>query len=250
MANWAELGNELRTKFLLKSLPIGYKRFEKAEELDAIPNVVRYDHLFTICQMIGKTRKNGITMGAKNTDPCYSHCARIHGLMEIPEGMDKPVHGLKWVHSWDEEKRRFAALKRVPPGGAILFSPLTSITVDPDVVLIYGDPSQVIMMIQAMQRKKFERYEFGCIGESSCADSLADCYLTKKPKVGLPGYGERDISAVRDDEIVLALPPAYVEQVLDGFRELKSLFPISPVGINLNMKDILHGHYPDDPEFK
>jgi uncharacterized protein (DUF169 family) len=250
MSKWSDLGNELRTKLLLKSLPLGYKRFEKPEELDSIPNVTRTDHLFTICQLIGKARKQGLTMGAKNTDPCYSHCARIHGLRDIPPGMDQPVHGLKWVHSWEEEKKRFKAMPRIPPGGAIMYAPLSNISVDPDVVLIYGDPSQIIMIIQSMQRKKFERYEFGCIGESSCSDSLADCYLTGKPKVGLPGYGERDIAIVRDEELALALPPAYLEQAVEGFSELKSLFPISPVGINLEMQPILLRHYPDDPEFK
>jgi uncharacterized protein (DUF169 family) len=249
MSKWSEMGDELRTKLLLKSLPIGYKRFEKPEELDRIPNVTRLDHLFTICQLIARARKQGLTMGAKNTDPCYSHCARLHGLREVPSGMVQPVHGLKWVHSWEEERKRFQALPRIPPGGAIMYAPLSTITVDPDVVLIYGDPSQIIVIIQAMQRKKFERYEFACVGESSCADSLADCYLTGKPKVGLPGYGERDIAIVRDDEIALALPPAYLEQALEGFRELKLVYPFSPVGINFDMKPVLHRHYPDDPEF-
>lgn len=252
MAKWADLGNELRAKLLLKTHPIGYKRFEKPEELDKVPNVTRPDDFFPICQIISKARKSGLTMGAKNTDPCYSHCARIHGLREVPPGMVQPVHGCKWVHSWEEERERFKAFPRIPPGGAIMFAPLATITVDPDVVLIYGDPSQIIVIIQSMQRKKFERYQFGCIGESSCADSLADCYLTGKPKVGLPGFGERDLGIVRDDEIVLALPPDYLEQALEGFRELKlpSPFSFSPAGINMRYKPIFHGHYPDDPEFK
>jgi len=61
------------------------------------------------------------------------------------------------------------------------------------------------MMIQSMQKIEFERFESACIGESSRADSLVECYLTGKPKIGLLGYGERALGHVGDEEMVLAL---------------------------------------------
>ena len=131
-----------------------------------------------------------------------------------------------------------------------MFVPLSMITFDPDVILIYGDPAQIILIIQSMQRKEYERYQFACMGESSCADSLAECFLTGKPKVGLPGFGERMLGHVREDELAIAMPPPYLEKALEGLDELQISYPIPHnISIELDMKPDLHQRYPEDPAF-
>jgi uncharacterized protein (DUF169 family) len=251
MGKWADLASELRSKLWLRTHPIGYKRFENPGDLDKIPDLKRPEHFSVFCQMIAQARKLGLTVGAKDTDPVYSHCARIHGLMAIPPGLDTPVHGLKWCGSWEDERKRFKAFPRIMAGGGVVLAPLSTITFDPDVILIYGDPAQIILIIQSMQKKEFERFQFACMGESSCADSLADCYLSGKPKVGLPGVGERVLGHVREDELVIALPPLYMDRALDGLRELGLTYPIPPnMSIDLDVKSGFARLYPDDPEFK
>jgi len=251
MANWADLGNALRDQLCLKTHPIGYKRFENPDDIDNIPNLKRMnDHFFVFCQMLAQARKWGITVGAKNTDPMLTHCAQIFGLKAIPPGTEMPPRGLHWCSSWEDEGKRFKAFPRIPAGGAIALAPLSTITFDPDVILIYGDPSQIIMMIQSIQKIEFERFQFGCIGESSCADSLADCYLSGKPKVGLPGYGERIFGNVNSEELVIALPPSYLERELDGFRELHVTFPVPMVDMTMDVKPAFARSYPGDPEFE
>jgi uncharacterized protein (DUF169 family) len=250
MAKWADMENELKDKLWLKTHPIGYKRFDNPDDLDEIPNLKRLPYYHSVCAMIAQSRKMGYTIGAKNTDPTYYHCARIHGLIAVPQGMDTPEHGLTWCSSWEDERKRFLAFPRIPAGGGIVFAPLSTITYDPDVILIYGDPAQIILLIQGMHRKEFERFQFGCMGESSCADSLADCYLTGKPKVGIPGFGERMLGHVREDELVIALPPAYLEKALQGLNELGARYPIPhTLSIDLDMKPDLHQRYPEDPAF-
>jgi uncharacterized protein (DUF169 family) len=250
MASWSNVESELKDRLWLRTHPIGYKRFEDPEDLDRVPGLTRLRHYHPVCQLIAQSRKLGLTVGDKNTGPCYYHCARIHGLQALPPGLEKPEHGLKWCGSWEDESRRLKAFPRIPPGGGIVFAPLASIPFDPDVILIYGDPAQVIILIQAIQKKKFERFQFACIGESSCADSLADCYLTGKPKLGLPGYGERMLGHVREDELVLALPPPYLVTALEGLEELGIRYPIPhSISIDMDMKPDLHQRYPDDPAF-
>jgi uncharacterized protein (DUF169 family) len=253
MSTWAELSDELRSQFCLKTQPLGFKRFEKPDEIDAIPNLKRMDRFFTLCQMIGQARRWGFTLGAKNTDRMFSHCARIHGLKEIPAGMEVPSRGLRWMSSWDDERKRFKAFPRIPLGGALVFAPLKTMTFEPQVIMIYGDPSQIIMIIQSMQRKEFERFEFACMGESSCADSLADCYLSGKPKVGLPGFGERRLGQVSDEELVIAMPPKYLARAVEGFRELSGRnvrYPIPFMGADMSVRESFARSYPDDPEFQ
>jgi len=244
MVNWPDIGNKLQEQFKIKTYPIGYKRFESADDIDGIPDLRGPDHEVSVCMMISQARRWGHTVGTKRTDKkVLSYCAMIHGLMKVPSKMleappadtEMPDYLARWVANWDDYFRRTRALPRIPVGEAILFSPLQTITVEPDVVLIYADPAQVMLMIQAMEKVEFERYQFGCIGESSCADSLVDCYLSGKPKVGLPGYGERALGHVADEEIVLALPPSYVPRIIDGFNKLRNtgvVYPIALAGLD------------------
>lgn len=246
MAKWSDLGDDLRDQFRLKTYPIGFKRFENPDELDKIPNLRRIDHFFVFCQMIAQARRWGITVGAKNTDSMFIHCAMIHGLKAVrpemlltpPPGTAMPEGVGRYVSDWEDNTKRNKAFPRIPVGGGVVLAPLSTITFDPDVILVYGDPSQIIMMIQSMQKDEFERFEFACIGESSCADSLADCYLTGKPKVGLPAYGERALGHVSDEELAIALPPSYLERVLNGFRELRKTgvaYPIALAGLDVDI---------------
>lgn len=250
MNTWADLARSLQTQLWIKTHPIGYKRFENADEIDKIPHLKRMEHFFVFCQMLAQARKWGITVGAKNTDPIYSHCGRIHGLKAVPEGMEIPAHGLKWCSSWEDEKKRFKAFPRIPPGGAIVLAPLSTITFDPDVILTYANPLQAILIIQSLQKKEFERYEFACIGESSCADSLADCYQSRKPKIGLPAFGERMFGDVADEELVVALPPLYLEKAVEGLGELGITLPLPGMDIDMDVKPYFARSYPDDTEFR
>ena len=246
MTTWTGLGRGLREQFRLKAYPIGLKRFDNPEELDQIPDCERIDHQFTFCQMLAQARNWGVTIGAKSTDRMLSHCKMIHGLRPVrpelfevpPADTEMPPAMARYVGSWEDNARRNRALPRMPLGGAVVLAPLETMTFAPDVVIVYGDPSQVVLMIQAMQKREFERFDFACIGESSCADSLVECYLTGKPKVGLPGYGERSIGHVRDEDLVLSLPPSYVQRVLDGFRELREAgvsYPVALAGIGMDI---------------
>lgn len=238
MTDWANTGKTLQEQFKIKTYPIGYKRFESVETFERIPGLRQPDHEVTVCMMISQARRWGHTVGAKRADKkVLVHCAMIHGLMKVPPRMlEEPTEGTpmpdflaRWVAGWDDHFKRTRAFPRIPAGEAILFAPLQTITVEPDVILIYADPAQVMLMIQAMEKVQFEHFQFSCIGESSCADYLAACYLTGKPKVGLPGYGERALGHVSDEEIVLALPPSYVPRIIDGYSKLKKTGVVYPI---------------------
>ena len=77
MENWSNVAGELKDKLWLRTHPIGYKQFEDPDDLDGIPGLTRLEHYFPVCQMIAQSRKLGLTIGAKNTDPCYYHCALL-----------------------------------------------------------------------------------------------------------------------------------------------------------------------------
>lgn len=78
----------------------------------------------------------------------------------------------------------------------------------------------MILIINALQFEDYERMQFFCVGESSCSDAIAQCYLTGKPSLTIPCFGERRYGHTQDDELVMALPPRHLEKVEQNLQEL------------------------------
>jgi len=166
---------------------------------------------------------------------------RIHGLKTATEQSmreESSVMGRTWFSSPDEAYAQQRDYPRISEGGAITVSPLAKEAIEPEVVLIFGNPAQVMMILCGLQKEKYERYSFSFIGEGACSDSLAQCYVRGKPSVGIPCYGERAIGQVADDELVVALPPAEVSKAISGMQRLAAVglrYPISFMGGSMDI---------------
>jgi uncharacterized protein (DUF169 family) len=250
MHNWAELGTELENTLRLKTKIIAYRRLEKAEELDTIKNVVRIDHFFTFCQIPFMVRVNGITVGITKDDKVNPRCTRLFGLRPATEksmNAEAAMLSTTWFRSPEEALVQQGDYYRIPVGGAIVLAPLTKQKFEPEVLLVYGNPAQIMMLMCGLQKMKYERFSFSFIGEGACSDSLAQCYITGKPALSIPCYGERAIGGVSDDEVVIALPPGELERAISGLKELQKIgfrYPISFIGPLLDPTPMLTGIYP------
>jgi uncharacterized protein (DUF169 family) len=250
MPNWADLGTELENILRLKTKIIAYRRLEKAEELEAIKNVIRIDHFFTFCQVPFLVRVSGITVGITKTDKINDRCSRIFGLRLATEksmNAEATMLATTWFRSPEEALVQQGDYYRIPVGGAIVLAPLTKQKFEPEVLWVYGNPAQIMMLMCGLQKEKYERFSFSFIGEGACSDSLAQCYATGKPAVSIPCYGERAIGGVSDDEITIALPPSELERAISGLKKLSKIgftYPISFTGPSLDSSPMLARAYP------
>ena len=76
--------------------------------------------------------------------------------------------------------------------------------------------------------------DFGCVGESACADSWGRALATGEPSLSLPCYAERRYGGVMEDELLMAIPPEFLPKVVEGLKALseKSLcYPFPSHGI-------------------
>ena len=104
---------------------------------------------------------------------------------------------------------------------------------DPDLVLIYANPAQMMLLINALQFEDYEVMQFYCVGESSCSDAIARCYLTGKPSLTIPCYGERRYGHAQDDDLVMAIPAGMMAKACKGLEALYRRgirYPISYAG--------------------
>ena len=225
---------ELLTR--LKSFPVAFKLLEDREALSEIPFVRRLEHKSTLCQMINLVRNFDWTVGADLDDFMSAMCPSIIGLTEIPEYMrDGTFRSIVWTKSRADGKKYENSIPRLPVGKyqAVAMAPLVYNPFDPDIVLIYANPAQMMLLINSLQFEDYEVMQFHCVGESSCSDAIARCYLTGKPSLTIPCYGERRYGHAQDDELVIALPAEAMDKLLTGLEAMYKRgirYPISYAG--------------------
>jgi len=248
--DWLGLSDKIDRLLRLKASPVAYKRLEKAAELDKIPEVMPLDRHASFCQVPALVRTMGMTISATREN-FGDRCARINGLAPSTE---KQVawEAEQFAHSWfanvEEAKKQMAAYPTVPPAEAVVLAPLAAEKFEPEVVLIYGNPAQMMLLMNGLQFKDYERFQFFFIGEGSCADGLAQCYTTNKPALAIPCLGERAFGAVTEDEMVVALPPKMLPKAVEGLEALKARgagYPINYLGPLCDPSPVLTMLYPE-----
>ena len=224
MADWAEVSEEVERMLRLKTYPVAYKKLEQEQELEKIPGVQRFDRTFNYCQLPTLVRRGGWTIGVTREN-LGARCARLNGLAATTEKAKRREAEIFGTYSWfataeEAMKQMVSYPPLIPPGEALVLAPLADVKFDPDVILIYGDPSQLMLLMCALQFKDYERMQFFFTGEGACVDSLAQCYTSGKPALAIPCWGERRLGGVTDEELVIALPPGMMEKAIEGLHGL------------------------------
>ncbi len=247
---WSDISNELSQLLRLKTAPVAYRRLEKISELDAIKNVFRVPHLSSFCQVLFMARIQRLTVGVTRTDKVNDRCMRIHGVKSASEksmNAEAAILSTTWFASPEDALAQQKDTPRIPMGEAIVVAPLDKDKFEPEVILVFGNPAQIMMLMCGMQKEKYERFDFSFVGEGSCADSLAGCYNTKKPCLSIPCFGERSMGQVADDELIIALPPAEMERAISGLKKLGKIgfkYPIAFIGGQTDLEPIMKQIYP------
>ncbi len=234
--DWEKLVRRMELLLRLKSFPVAFKMLERKADLDEIPFMRRPKEPVTLCQLITRVRNFDWTVGAEAGDFVGPVCPSIIGLSETPELIkDGTFRSIVWVRTKGDGKKYEESIPRLPLGKyeAVAMAPLVYNPFDPDIVLIYGNPAQIILLINSLQFEDYEVMQFYCVGESSCSDAIARCYLTGKPSLTIPCYGERRYGHAQDEDLVMALPRELMEKALRGLETLYRRgirYPISYAG--------------------
>jgi dephospho-CoA kinase len=228
---------------------VAFKLLEKKEALKEVPFLRRIDHKSTLCQLINLVRNFDWTIGADVDDFMSATCPSIIGLSDIPPYMKNGTfRSIVWTKNRADGKKYEASIPRIPLGKyeALAMAPLVYNPFDPDMVLIYANPAQMMMLINALQFEDYEVMEFFCVGETSCSDAIARCYLDHKPYLTIPCYGERRYGHAQDDELVMALPASFMDKALKGLESLYRRgirYPISYAGAETDVTSAFPGAY-------
>ena len=251
MSNWAERGDAIKNSLKLRTEPIGLRRLQDAAELEDIEQVVRWPAGCVFCQILYMARVPKLTVAVTSDAKLNHRCKRIHGLVPSLEGdVESECNQLSrtWMPSAGGAMQQQKDYPVVPPGQAIVAGPLSKATFEPDMIMLFGNPAQIMMLLCGLQKVRYEKFEFTFLGEGACMDSVGRYYATGKISVAIPCYGERALGQVADDEIVAALPPEELDRAIEGLNALAGIgfgYPIPVIGGFTDPNPFLDQLYPD-----
>lgn len=247
--DWEKLIRRMEQLMRLKSFPVAFKMLESSKELDKIPFMRRPQQKTTLCQLITLVRNFDWSVGAELEDFVSPTCASILGLSEIPElNKDGTFRSIIWVKTKEDGKNYEEAIPRLPTGQfeAVAMAPLVYNPFEPDIVLVYANPAQMMLLINSIQFEDYEVMQFFCVGESSCSDAIVRCYQTGKPSLTIPCYGERRYGHAQDEDLIMAIPAGMMQKTLSGMEALYRRgirYPISYAGAEQDLTTSFPGSY-------
>ena len=103
---------------------------------------------------------------------------------------------------------------------AVIYSPLEWTKVEPDVVLIYLNPAQLMRCLHGSTWHTGKPIASVFSGRvASCTEGVLGAFLDQIPKVVVPGNGDRVWAATQDHEMVYALPASHLEALVKGLAK-------------------------------
>ncbi len=235
--------DDLNRLLRLRTTPIGMKLFEHAEEMEAVPRIRRPRDVHTTDQIVGQAARNGWTVGITVEDLVGAQCSTVIGLSPRSEEWltNEKMTGV-WYGTEEDTRAHQESMDVVPHGKyeAMAVSPLATNRLNPpDICLIYATPAQMILFINGLQYTGYKKLEWGCVGESACADSWGRALATGEPSLSIPCFAERRYGGVMDDELLMAIPPHFLPKVINGLEALSRnglRYPIAPYGVNNDVR--------------
>lgn len=215
--NLEEMSEILKSSLGIRDNIVGVKLFKSEDEipkdLDPIERPFRY------CSMIQNARLEGTSFLARAD---YHECkggASGLGLMECPENIASGSLYFDKLHKCETKDVGVSIAANMPrllPGTTVAtyVAPLSKMVMNPDVVILVGNPLQARRIVQAVMFTKGGRANFSTAGiQSFCVDATASPYLKGEVNVSLGCDGSARNAGLDDYSVVVGIPFAMMEDI-------------------------------------
>ncbi len=225
MEEWREFGKILEGFIRPATFPVAVRFLEPGEDPPQRARRPREEAgcSIALCQGLTLTRERGLTMLLELEE---SSCPLANAALGWDETAGPSfVAGflLTMNYARDDESaaRKVEGMARLDAAAypRLVLSPLTRTRVEPHLVLVYGNPAQIMRLVHAVSRWTGERVpaDFGGIA-GSCNEGIVRTFSTGVPRVALPGNGDRVFAATHDDELIFAFPAEWAERITEGLE--------------------------------
>ena len=254
MKEWQDLGKEIRRYINTESLPVAVKILKDKKEIPSGTRTPLKDLKVKMahCQAQSICRKYGWTIAMTKADLGCAISGHTYGWQTIrPEGAIDFLTRMNYAADKTVALKILKSFKTLEQGQceAVVYSPLERTKIEPDVILIYLNPAQLMRCIHGSTRSTGLPVTSSFSGRAaSCTEGVLGAYLDKSPKVVIPGNGDRVWATAQDHEMVYAIPSSHLKDLVEGLaktHETGIRYPIPTfmryqpeVGLTLPLTDI------------
>lgn len=224
--DFKKISEEFSRLLALEGLPVAIKLFKNLKDLKNFsPPIKKSEKEFALCQLISQARYLGWIRFATGEE--LNGCrlgAACMGLMELSEEYRSGKAYLGSLYK-DEEagKKLINAIPKLDEKyEAILVSPLEKCPIEPNIVLIFGNASKMLLLLHAYLYDGKEGFlDMGKTnGIAGCANSIVPAIKNKKPIITIPCGGFKSFALPSDTDLIFTTPFNLMEEILKGLRFL------------------------------
>jgi len=207
----------------LGSFPVAVRMVKAGEPLPEMVKRPAQDLQITLatCQAIAMARRYGWVLAIGEEDISCPLTAVAFGFRRPSEfyvkgqacaGMYTETEEAGMLSEEQVEKFSFGEYQY------ILVAPLHRTVFEPEVIIMYANPAQVLRLLTAALWKSGGRLTSSFGGRIDCAEEIIVPRRSEKCELILPCYGDRIFAQTQDHEMAFSIPISRVEEIIDGLE--------------------------------
>lgn len=226
MEKWIKLGEKLRGFVNPSTLPVAVKFLGDASEIPKKARRPLRDLKVRLapCQGSAMARRYGWTVAFTREDVGCAIAAHTYGWERVTD-KEGAIYFLTQMKYAADEKAAEGMLADFPllhPDRmpVVVYSPLERTKVEPDVILIYVNPAQMMRLIHGATHHTGRALESRFSGRAaSCTEGVIGAFNDQACKVVVPGNGDRVWASCQDHEMIMAVPAGKLAALVDGLEK-------------------------------
>jgi uncharacterized protein (DUF169 family) len=199
--------------------PVAVKMAKKGEKLDQKFKMPGKDfgHPLAVCQGLNITRIFGWTMVFEGADQACALASVAAGQIDPDEFLLGTVADL-YQDDPEVARKMEAAYPRYETGAVdqIWLSTLERCEFEPDLVVVYGNPAQILVLVHAANYGYGEGVTSLSTGRFGCATWIAGTIQSDECQYAIPCSGERVFAGTQDHEMSFMIPRSRFLSVTEG----------------------------------
>jgi uncharacterized protein (DUF169 family) len=241
MEHIKQMGSDLMELLKLHSFPLGVTFLSGSQ---SFPDKARrpketIGSPMAPCQGMTLARRYGWTVGFGPEDMACPVALSTYGWGEkiTPEQFSAFLVGMQYAKDEAAAKSIMKNFDRLSSGehSGVVFTPLTRPRIEPDVVMVFGNPAQMMRLVHGASYEKGKLVESQFGGRAgTCTEGLIGSFVRKKPILALPGNGDRVFAGVADDELAFIVPTDQMAGIIEGMKASHQRGVRYPVPVLLN----------------
>lgn len=226
MEAWWERGKKLRELLQPATFPVAVKLLTHVSHIPEAARRPLRDLKVKMapCQGSAMARRYGWTVGFGPEDVSCAIAAHTYGWERVtdPRGAIDFLTRMRYARNEEAGRAVIEGFRKLEMGDglAVVYSPLEKTKIEPDVVLIYVNPAQLMRLIHGATYHSGEPVTGSFSGRAgSCTEGVIAAHQDKAFKIVVPGNGDRVWASCQDHEMMMAVPADRLRDMLEGLEK-------------------------------